>query len=172
MTYRYNQIDTAYLRQLLTYDPETGIMRWKVDTKNGAIKAGTIAGTLKTKTSRMYQQIKIDGKSYTAARLAWQLYYGTPPDGEIDHVDSGKPRDNSISNLRLADRSKQGANQRRQKGKKYPKGVSYKPLQRGNNKFEARWKQKHLGWFATADEAHAAYCEAIKAEMGDFARFD
>lgn len=43
--------------------------------------------------------IQIDGVEYKAHRLAWLMYYGSEPEGEIDHINRD-PSDNRIENLR------------------------------------------------------------------------
>lgn len=57
---------------------------------NGPInpKTGTSCHIWTDAPARKYGQIKIDGKSIQAHRLAWELYVGPIPDGhEIDHDD-------------------------------------------------------------------------------------
>ena len=48
-----------------------------------------------------YLIIKVKGKQYKAHRIAWLLYYGDFPNGNIDHINRDKS-DNRISNLRIA----------------------------------------------------------------------
>ena len=48
------------LKEILDYDPETGVFRWKV-YKNQHTKIGDVAGTI---NSNGYRFIKINGKSY------------------------------------------------------------------------------------------------------------
>ena len=55
------------LRKVLSYAPATGIFRWKVSASTRA-PVGTIAGA---KNGRGYRQIRIDGRPYSASRLAW-----------------------------------------------------------------------------------------------------
>jgi hypothetical protein len=52
------------LREILTYNPKTGIFRWKAD-RSARIRAGAVAGTI-TKTG--YRRINIDGTQYPAHR--------------------------------------------------------------------------------------------------------
>jgi hypothetical protein len=53
------------LREVLSYEKSTGIMRWLVQTSN-RIRVGDIAGSSRVDG---YRQIVIDGVSYLAQRL-------------------------------------------------------------------------------------------------------
>ena len=87
------------IEAVLSYDPATGIFRWKV-WRGGKAKAGAIAGSL---DSAGYRQIQVDGKLWSAGRLAWLFMKREIPEFEIDHKD--KNRDNARwANLRLATR--------------------------------------------------------------------
>jgi hypothetical protein len=97
-------IDIHELRDLFSYDPETGHVHWIAPGK-GRIKkkeAGTIA-------SNGYVGILIHGKRCYAHRIAWALHHGAWPDKQIDHV-NGDKTDNRICNLRLATNSENGKN--------------------------------------------------------------
>ncbi len=102
------------LRNLLDYDPETGVLRWKVRTdvsqRWNTRYAGTEAGTV---DGDGYLQIKIDDKSMMAHRLAWVIYYGVWPK-IVDHID-GTPNNNRIANLRSVTRKLNQRNQKRHK---------------------------------------------------------
>lgn len=84
-----------YLREILRYDPLTGIFTWKVD--RGGQKVGDVAGCV---NGRGYVLIKIDGVKYTAGRLAYLYMQGEPvePHIEIDHHNQIKS-DNRWENL-------------------------------------------------------------------------
>lgn len=82
-------------RELLTYDPNTGVLVWR-QNRGRRIKAGDIAGSQNTYGR---WSISIDGQAYPAHRIAWALYYGKQPSDYIDHIDR-YPGNNKINNLR------------------------------------------------------------------------
>lgn len=57
------------IKKLLKYNRDTGVFNWN-DSRRGAVKIGSIAGT---KASNGYVVIKIDRKDYKAHRLTWEL---------------------------------------------------------------------------------------------------
>lgn len=61
------------MRELLDFDPETGVFTWKVDRQGGrGIKPGARAGSVKrTNEGKRYRYIRINGVDYLAKRLAW-----------------------------------------------------------------------------------------------------
>ena len=75
------------LKDLYTYDPQTGQIFLGSGTKGWVNKNG-------------YTYITTPlGKKFLAHRLAWLLYYGSWPEGNIDHINRDKS-DNRIDNLR------------------------------------------------------------------------
>ena len=74
------------LKELLCYDPETGIFTWKervLSRKRKSEKSGQIAGNINKTTG--YRRIGIDGESYIAPRLAFLYMKGYFPEHEVDH---------------------------------------------------------------------------------------
>ena len=72
------------LKELLHYDPETGIFtRLKTVSNASGAKKGNIAGCINTTDG--YRYILIDGKRYNASRLAWFYMEGYLPEKDIDH---------------------------------------------------------------------------------------
>ncbi len=162
------------LRDLLAYEPETGLFRWRVDRGaawHGKIlnaRAGDIAGT---ETERGYRAIRIDGRNYYAHRLAWLYMTGEWPKKQIDHVNANRD-DNRWENLRAATSRENNWNSSKQKNNTTGfKGVY---LDKRVNRYVAQimhsGKRKHLGMFSSAEKAHAAYCEAARAFHGEFWR--
>jgi hypothetical protein len=157
------------LKEFLSYDPVTGVFIWRKD-RPCQVRCGTIAGRL---TDRGYRQIMVNRTRYAAHRLAWFYFYGMWPKEQIDHRDGNKDN-NAISNLREATNGQNNAN-----GRKYrnyadlPKGVtkvSGKISKPYRGQIRAGGKQFHLGYFATAEDAHSAYCLAANRHFGQFAR--
>lgn len=95
------------VRELLSYDAETGILTRKVRTSH-RINLGDVAGTVRPDG---YLKVSLDNKSYLAHRVAWVIEYGVWPDFEIDHI-NGIRSDNRICNLRDVTPSTNQENQR------------------------------------------------------------
>ena len=87
------------LRKFVNYDPDTGLLTWKLRGTRAAEagkQLGTVVGTLPDKG---YIVITLFGTVYQAHRLAWLHYYGQFPEKQIDHIDHDRTN-NTISNLR------------------------------------------------------------------------
>lgn len=156
------------LRELLTYDPITGIFRWRVKVARNTI-IGSIAGTL---TSAGYLQIRLLGRQpFYGHRLAWLYVFGTWPTDEIDHID-GNPANNAWENLRAAMRQENCRNTARPSHNTSGiKGVSWdKQKQAWRAYIVVARKQTFLGYFAEKQNAADAYERAANKTFGQFAR--
>lgn len=144
------------LRELLHYDPETGVFTWRVSGR-GPAKAGSIAGTIKPKG---YRVIWIGG-NYKAHRLAWLYVHGHWPKDQIDHINHVKD-DNRIANLREVTNGQNMQNRTHQRNSPSGfKGVLGRTKSgRWPAKIASNGKQIWLGTFDSAELAYAAYCEA------------
>lgn len=153
-----NALTTERLRELLRYDPETGIFTWKAHTGQGVhTKSGDIAGHLH---SRKYIHIQVGNVIYKAHRLAWLYVTGTWPVENIDHI-NGNRSDNRIDNLREATDAENIQNQRHATIKN-ASGIM--GVRKGSASWHARItvnkKPIHIGCFSTPELAHQAYLEA------------
>lgn len=168
------------LRELLTYDPETGKLFWKVRSRDwfnserymnswNARYAGREAFT--ASDDKGYRRTNFSGICITAHRAAWAIFHGEWPSEEIDHINNVRC-DNRIENLRPASRT--GNNRNRLisvLNTSGLKGASW-------NKQSRRWvaqiavsgKKIFLGYHDTAEDAHNAYCAASIKYHGEFAR--
>lgn len=141
------------LRELLHYDPETGIFTRKLlPTKWGDRPAN--GEELGCPAKNQYLRITVDGRSYLAHRLAWFYVYGTWPQGDIDHLNGGRV-DNRIANLRDTTRSINLQNRRTVRGITFDKQTG--KYRAGIQVDGARYD---LGRHDTAEEAHQAYLQA------------
>lgn len=91
-----NDVSAEAVRELLSYEPETGDFHWTDSPKNAGAKRGRKVGTV---ASNGYVMIRILGRVRLAHRLAWLLTYGEWPEFTIDHVNH-QPGDNRLANLR------------------------------------------------------------------------
>ena len=154
------------VRNLLTYNRETGEFRWAA--KPGRrIVLGSIAGCSK---KGGYRCIQVSGRLILAHRLAWVCVYGVWPLGMLDHI-NGDPSDNRIENLRVASCSQNQANsKRRADNTSGYKGVTWHAAR---NRWSARIKRSgsyvSLGYYDTAEAAHDAYVRGARAFFGEFA---
>ena len=165
-------MEASLVRELFDYDPTSGVLFWKVDISRW--KAGQIAGRQKEPTGRRrYIEVRYEGKWFTAHRIAVAWMTGEWPDDQVDHI-NGDGFDNRWSNLRQATCSENSQNRKMPITNKVGMKGVIQVKRFGVTKFEARikvaGKQMHLGRFETAQEAHAAYCNAADKHFGDFAR--
>lgn len=143
------------LKDLLHYDLDAGVFVWRVaPCKN--IRAGLVAGC---RRSDGYVKIGIDGKRYLAHRLVWLYIYGVWPTNNIDHINHNTI-DNHIDNLR--DVTQVGNLQNQIKARiDSTTGLLGVSVHKPNGKYKAqirtRGKSKTIGYYATREEAHAAY---------------
>ena len=160
------------LREVLAYDPETGIFSRKV--KAGHNRPCDRVGCVRDKSgSHPYLVVMVDYVLYRAHRLAWLYIHGEWPPQNIDHI-NGDTLDNRIANLRPCNQQQNNGNQRRAKNNTSGfRGVSFK-ADRGKWKayIVVGNKQRHLGYFSSAEAASEAFkAEAVKV-FGEFARLE
>ena len=143
----------ARLKELLSYDPDTGHFAWR--TKHGKVRPGDVAGC---PDKRGYLLIGIDRKLYKAHRLAWLYVYGAWPTKALDHID-GCTAHNAIANLREVTQSENMQNiAARKNSVSGHKGVSWDKARKAwVARIKIAYAPRHLGRFACVDEAIAAY---------------
>lgn len=119
---------------LLNYNPNTGVFTWLQD-RGRLAKKGSVAGSV---DSGGYGQIRIQGKSILAHRLAWFYHYKDSPKEHIDHI-NGNRLDNRIENLREVSRFENQQNQKKYNTNKSGiTGVS--------------WHKQHNKWYASVQK--------------------
>lgn len=98
------------LRNLFTYDPDTGVLTWARGRNKGK-DAGY-------PTSNGYLRVKIGQTHYRVHRIIWKLYHGAdiPDSQQIDHINRDRT-DNRIGNLRVVTASENNRNQGNRKGR-------------------------------------------------------
>jgi hypothetical protein len=158
--------DQALLRQLLDYDPSTGILTWKArppsmfpEGRWGRVHeakrfntayAGKVAFT---QVHGGYFRGLIFGEGYFAHRIIWKWWHGADPD-QVDH-ENHDTSDNRIANLRDVDCVTNSQNTKLLKTNSSGcSGVVW-------HKRDRRWqasiryggKKHHLGLFARLEDA-------------------
>lgn len=149
------------LKELLVYDPETGVFIHK--TSRGGQSIGGVAGTLSNVDG--YIRIKLETKAYLAHRLAFVYVEGEAPE-EADHRNRIRS-DNAWKNLKPSSRRKNSLNKGLNKNNKSGKcGVyPYESKTKGTRYVASigiKGKQKVLGTFDTKARAVKARKEAEK----------
>lgn len=163
------------LKELLHYDPGTGIFTWrKRDFKWFRYprschdwnykRANSAAGCI-TKTG--YMKIVILGVSYRSHRMIFLYMTGYLPPYQIDHI-NGIRHDNRWCNLRSATPLENSRNQRMREGSASGvTGVSwYENLNKWVAKIKVKRKNIHLGYFVNiGDAAEARKAAEIKYDF-------
>lgn len=148
----------ARLKELLSYNPDTGIIiRLKRTSMNQ--KVGQVVGYV---SRRKYLCAMIDGKTYQLHWLAWMLHYGEFPKLEIDHI-NGNATDNRIANLRDVNRKTNMQNEVKAR-KNSTSGYLGVRWRKDRNKWIATirvdGKAKKLGSFDNKEDAYQSYLKA------------
>lgn len=169
MTRLKTSLSARRLRELLNYNPATGIFTWRRDADGrqnpyaGRERAGSLRPT-------GYRAICVDYELYQEHRLAWLYVHGAWPSEHIDHINRDTS-DNRISNLRQASRGQNLANMKCHKDSASGyKGASFHKRLGWFARICVNRKHHFLGYHPSAEAAHAAYVEAAKRLRGKFAR--
>ena len=158
------ELTAEKLRELLHYEPATGIFTWKISTSN-RVKVGDAAGYPE---GGGYLRIMVQSRRYKAHRLAWLYVYGEWPKDQIDHINRNRS-DNRIANLREVTNKQnmQNAGKSSHNTSGHPGVCWHKQHSKWQAKIMHNYKGIHLGYFATLEEALSARKAAEKLYWAD-----
>ena len=155
--YAFNpKITHSDLREQLDYVQDTGLFFWK--KAKSKIRVGNQAGSLHW---RGYVAVYVSGHSYLAHRLAWFYVHGEWPTHGIDHI-NGNRADNRLVNLRDVTQKENMQNRRLPKKNRVEGmlGTHWNPrIKKWHATLCVDGKNKHLGLFATTEQAHEVYLQ-------------
>lgn len=141
------------LRELLHYDPATGVFTWKIG-RQGAAGAGAVAGDI---NKRGYRRICVDYGRYMANVLAWLYMTGEWPEHDVDHRNNVRD-DNRWENLRQVTRGVNNQNQHRPHRGNKSGFLGVSPNRKGwAASINVDGVKTHLGTYPTPEAAHDAY---------------
>lgn len=165
-------ITPEVIKKLLSYNPYTGELIWTTrpremfNTENAWASwnghwAGKLAFT--SDDGQGYRGGSILKIGFRAHRVAWAIYYGEWPHGEIDHI-NGNRSDNRISNLRVVEHMQNGRNQKRRSDNvSGATGVNWHKRDKiWHAKIKVDGKSRHIGSFHSFEDAVLARQEANK----------
>ena len=160
--------DLAVLREMFTYDPDSGDLIWKErppghfrnqhacnawNARFAGKTAGGVSGT-------GYRNVGINGTLYLVHRIIWKLHHGTGPGPILDHINRDK-QDNRVENLREISKAENCQNtvDPRSNNASGFMGVS-RHGDRWRATIWANGERKNLGCFDAPEQAQAAYLQA------------
>lgn len=154
-------------RELFTYNPETGDLRWKVRSAQ-RVHVGDPVGA---PTAKGYRRFSYQNRLYLKHRVVWLMQTGSWPEHFIDHRDGDRSNDR-WSNLRAATHAQNAQNaKRRADNTSGFKGVSFnRRLGKWTAHIRAHGCSVFLGRHETAEAASHAYVQAATQLHGAFAR--
>lgn len=148
-------ITAERLREVLTYDPATGIF-----TRNGRVVGCA--------DRNGFSHVTIDYRCYLASRLAWLYMTGDWPPRKVSY------RDHDSTNLRWANlrlaSEKQVSHGIKARNKLGIKGVRETPNGNYRASIYVNDRALNLGTFSTKEAAAEAYATAARKHFGEFAR--
>lgn len=170
----FPMISQERLKELLHYNPETGVFRWlprPVNTREerrwNTRYANKTAGHKRKKTG--YVTIYVHGRLYMAHQLAFLYMTGDFPKNQIDHKD-GNTNNNKWNNLREATHAQNMQNRKLLKSS--TSGVSGviwdKEKRRWRARISVNGKRIILGRFRDKSEAIKARRDAELKYFGEF----
>lgn len=153
-----SNITVEYVRSILDYNPETGVITWKAKTSN-RVKIGDVAGSV---DKAGYKKIGINGTDMYCHRLAMLIVYGSIEGKEVDHI-NGNKLDNRLTNLRLVSKSQNMQNMKVKKSNK----LGIKGVSAVKNKYIAQiMKSKKTIWLGSFNcPAAASFAYQIAADI-------
>lgn len=157
------ELNQKNLKKILDYNPKTGHLTWKINMNvNGHGKKGERAGNIQNTTK--YRRLGIFGKNYKEHRIVWIWYHGNIPTS-VDHINRIRD-DNRIENLRECTHIENMQNQSIRKGNKSGYiGVCWNSKRMlWRSYIVTNYKQTHLGFYNTKEEAYEAYKNAKKQQ--------
>jgi hypothetical protein len=162
-------ITHARLKEVLHYDPETGIFTWLQATSD-KIKPGDDAGGI---GGPGYLYIGLDNISRPVHRWAWFYMTGAWPQNQVDHINCDK-LDNRWSNLREATQAGNNRNRNlRRANTSGRRGVYWHAAaKKWAASIHNNGRTIHLGLFTEIDEAAKARQDAELLYYGEFAYHD
>jgi len=159
-----SKLTQAKVKRLFEY--RDGELYWKVNN----VKAKKGSKVFSLIGSKGYKYLRIDTKSYQYGRIVFLMFHGYLP-YVVSYIDKNK-NNTRIENLRAATPSQ--VHCYRGKRKNNTSGYKGVCLYKKTGKYIAKIKKLgkcyHLGTFNTPQEAHKAYCKAVKKLHGEFAR--
>lgn len=159
------------LLELLSYDPETGLLTWKTRSEEfgaahgftkqsirmwNALYSGKVA---ETRLRHGYVGVTIFGETYFAHRVIWKMVNGVDP----NHVDHGNGRKADNRLINLSDVTASGNQKNRKLAKTSRSGVSGVHWCKTTNAWVARIKVdgKHISL-----GRHRDFSAAVAARVG------
>jgi hypothetical protein len=166
VTKKEKEVPVHLVRELLSYNLETGKLVWKLRNPPCGSFNGRYAGSeaFTCIEKKGYRNGRINGVNMKAHRIAWAIHYGEWPDDQIDHI-NGNPSDNRINNLR------QVGNMENCHNKSIPSnntsgyiGVTWhKRMNMWQAKYRIECKDVHVGYFNNPKEASVALSNSMQS---------
>lgn len=148
-----SQMTQERLRELVHYNPETGLLYRKKIT-GGSVKVGDVVGA---PHSEGYIQCRVDNVKDYAHRFIWLYVYGYWPKGTIDHINRNRA-DNRLCNIREATYTENNHNKSISKNNTSGHPGVYWSERDGKHRVQITIQRKniYIGSFKCKEEAIAA----------------